>query len=111
MQFENGRLKRRIVSMESGSQPVEIERKKSYGIGGAGNIRRPSEVIYPVRTNPDGSRRRSSVWSSINVTPGTSPEGKRNSFLGFFRRGSVQQDVAGSSALDDDVDPTSNKVE
>jgi len=97
--------------MESGSQPVEIERKKSYGIGGAGNIRRPSEVIYPVRTNPDGSRRRSSVWSSINATPGTSPEGKRNSFLGFFRRGSVQQDVAGSSALDDDVDPTSDKVE
>lgn len=39
MQFENGRLKRRIVSMEPGSQPVEIERKKSYGIGGAGNIR------------------------------------------------------------------------
>lgn len=45
------------------------------------------------------------------MTPGTSPEGKRNSFLGFFRRGSVQQDMAAGSALDDDVDPTSNKAE
>jgi len=114
VQFENGRLKRRMVSTDSGigAHVVEpFERKKSYGIGGAGNIRRPSDVIYPVRTNADGSRRRSSVWSSLNVTPGTSPEGKRHGFLGFFRRGSVQQDVVNSAALDDDVDPMSNKPE
>ncbi|KAF8866247.1 hypothetical protein BDZ45DRAFT_683624 [Acephala macrosclerotiorum] len=92
VRFENGRLKRRMVSTDSGigAHVVEpFERKRSYGIGGAGNIRRPSDVIYPARTNVDGSRRRSSVWSSINLTPGPSPVGKRNSFLGFFRRGSM----------------------
>jgi len=104
VQLEHGRLKTRIVSMENGNG-VQIERKKSYGIGGAGNIRRPSEVIYPVRTNADGSRRRSSVWSSISAAPGTSPDGKRHSILGFFRRGSTAQDVVVSGALDD-VDPT-----
>lgn len=107
---------------------VEIEQKKSYGIGGAGNIRlfslfllspislslhpslpfffkpsslprpiewnsdsktgRPSEVIYPPRTNPDGTQRRSSVWSS--VSPSSSPEGKRTTLLNLFsRRGST----------------------
>lgn len=42
VQFENGRLKRRMVSTDSGigAHVVEpFERKKSYGIGGAGNIR------------------------------------------------------------------------
>lgn len=112
VQVENGRLKRRMVSADSEIHVGEpFERKKSYGIGGAGNIRRPSDVIYPVRTNADGSRRRSSVWSSINVTPGTSPEGKKNSFLGFFRRGNVQQDVVSGGPLDDDVDPRGNKLE
>ncbi|KUJ14789.1 uncharacterized protein LY89DRAFT_720258 [Mollisia scopiformis] len=107
VQFENGRLKRRIISMDR-TQGVEIERKKSYGIGGAGNIRRPSDVIYPVRLNADGTRRRSSVWSSISAAPGTSPDGKRNGFLGFFRRGSAAQDAAVvSTVVDDDVGPTS----
>jgi len=75
----------------NGSSAVEIEPKKSYGIGGAGNIRRPSEVIYPPRTNPDGTRRRSSVWSSItSVSPGSSPDGKRTNLLNLFsRRGST----------------------
>ncbi|KAH8661623.1 hypothetical protein BGZ60DRAFT_89733 [Tricladium varicosporioides] len=70
------------------------ERKMSYGIGGAGNIRRPSDVIYPPRINPDGTRRRSSVWSSINVSPSTSPEGRRYSLMNIFggRKGSVDQD-------------------
>jgi len=69
---------------------VQIERKMSYGIGGAGNIRRPSEVIYPPRTNPDGTpRRRSSVFT---ISPGTSPEGKRASLMDLFKRkGSVSE--------------------
>jgi len=89
IEVENGRLKRRILSMDGAGSGngVEVERKKSYGIGGAGNIRRPSDVIYPIRTNADGTRRRSSVWSSI--TPGTSPEGKKSGFWGLFRRGSA----------------------
>lgn len=54
---------------------------------------RPSEVIYPERTNADGTRRRSSLWS---ISPGTSPEGKgrRESILNFFgRKGSVSDEV------------------
>lgn len=72
---------------------VTIERKKSYGIGGAGNIRRPSDVIYlPRTTNADGTRRRSSVWSSITATssPFSSLKGKRTSVLDLFiRKGSA----------------------
>jgi len=50
---------------------------------------RPSEVIYPVRESTDGTRRRSSVWS---ITPGSSPEGRRNSILSFFgRKSSVSE--------------------
>ncbi len=41
---------------------------------------RPSDVIYPVRLNADGTRRRSSVWSS-------SPDGKRTGIMDrLFRR-------------------------
>jgi len=47
-------------------------------------------VIYPVRVNPDGTRRRSSVWSSITVSPGTSPEGKRATIMSLFRKGHTQ---------------------
>lgn len=71
------------------SNPVDIEQKKSYGIGGAGNIRRPSEVIYGPRLRADG-RRRSSVWS---VSPGSSPEGKRNALMNFFSRKSSVSDA------------------
>ncbi|KAF4628026.1 hypothetical protein G7Y89_g10125 [Cudoniella acicularis] len=76
---------------------AERERKISFGIGGAGNIRRPSEVIYPPRVNADGTRRRSSVWSSISsVSPGSSPDGKRASLMNFFgRKNSVQNDNEG----------------
>jgi len=77
----------------TGTQAVGIEQKRSYGIGGAGNIRRPSEVIYPPRTNPDGTRRHSSVWSSIStVSPGSSPDGKRAGLMNLFqRKGSVSE--------------------
>lgn len=47
---------------------------------------KPSEVIYPPRLNPDGTRR-SSVFS---ISPGTSPEGRRGSLMDLFKRkGSV----------------------
>lgn len=50
-------------------------------------IGRPSDVIYPPRTNPDGTRRRSSVWSTITAaSPSASPEGIRNSLLNLFSR-------------------------
>jgi hypothetical protein len=46
-------------------------------------------VIYPVRTNPDGTRR-PSVWSSITVSPSTSPDSKRATIMSLFRKSSVQ---------------------
>jgi len=85
--------KRRMASSGNGTAAVNIERKMSYGIGGAGNIRRPSDVIYPVRTNPDGTRR-SSVWSSITVSPGSSPDGKRATIMSLFRKSSVPNNEA-----------------
>ncbi|KAG0644908.1 hypothetical protein D0Z07_9378 [Hyphodiscus hymeniophilus] len=81
--------------MASNGIPILHEQKKSYGIGGAGNIMsaigRPSDVIYPPRTNTDGTPRRSSVWSHITTTsPSTSPEGKRMSLLNLFgKKGST----------------------
>jgi len=84
----------------SETAPMNIERKKSFGIGGAGNIRRPSEVIYPPRVNADGTRR-ASVWSNISVSPSTSPEGRRSSIMGLFRKNSVQ--------IEDDVPERNNE--
>ncbi|RFU30830.1 hypothetical protein B7463_g5479, partial [Scytalidium lignicola] len=65
-----------------------VEQKRSYGIGGAGNIRRPSDSFQPSRYDEEGtsSRRRSSVWSTFTPTPGSSPEGKRASFMSFFKK-------------------------
>jgi len=88
--------------MEATNGSAIEERRRSFGIGGAGNIRRPSEVWYPPRrkstvivesegagADADGSgekekptRRRSSGWSM-----GTSP-GKGSAVLSFFRKGS-----------------------
>lgn len=100
--------KRRMAS--NGSEGAPIERKKSYGIGGAGNIRmpgistegllgadanigRPSEVVYAPRTNPDGTRR-TSVWSNMSSAP---PDGRRASIMSLFRRGSVANETRGGS--------------
>ncbi|KAH7382910.1 hypothetical protein BKA64DRAFT_712757 [Cadophora sp. MPI-SDFR-AT-0126] len=90
-----------MASNETGA--MNIERKKSFGIGGAGNIRRPSDIIYPPRVNADGTRR-SSVWStmSVSVSPGTSPEGRRSSFMGLFRRNSVHAEDSISERGDED---------
>jgi len=93
----------RMASNGNGSGAMNIERKMSYGIGGAGNIRRPSDVIYPVRTNPDGTRR-SSVWSSITVSPSTSPDGKRATIMSLFRKSSVRN--SGGSEREAEVEET-----
>jgi len=129
---ERNRRRPRMAS-ENGVQIVE--RKMSYGIGGAGNIRmcftrltkwsnadgglqigRPSDVIYPPRTNQDGTRRRSSVFS---ISPGTSPDGKRATLMELFKRkGSVSETpaeeniVADESAVQfNDVDMSGKKTE
>ncbi|KAH6721184.1 hypothetical protein BKA61DRAFT_152787 [Leptodontidium sp. MPI-SDFR-AT-0119] len=97
----NLKAKARMASTETGA--MNIERKKSFGIGGAGNIRRPSDIIYPPRVNADGTRR-SSVWStmSVSVSPGTSPEGRRSSIMGLFRRSSVHAEDGISERADED---------
>jgi len=96
----------------SDANGVNIERRISYGIGGAGNIRRPSEVIYPPRMNADGTRRRSSVWSSITPSPGTSPEGKRAAIFNFFKKaGGGQTEVVSSKEAEGDSGVVFNKVD
>ncbi|KAK0113799.1 hypothetical protein ONS95_014049 [Cadophora gregata] len=95
----NLRLRIRMASNETGA--LNIERKKSFGIGGAGNIRRPSDTIYPPRVNADGTRR-SSVWSTMSVSPGTSPEGRRSSFMSLFKRNSVHAEDGISEQDDED---------
>ncbi|KAB8293440.1 hypothetical protein EYC80_007752 [Monilinia laxa] len=50
-------------SFETTTATLRNERRRSYGIGGAGNIRKPSEVIYTPR-----ERRRSSVFSNPSVS-------------------------------------------
>ncbi|KAG9232356.1 hypothetical protein BJ875DRAFT_486163 [Amylocarpus encephaloides] len=73
---------------------IDPDRRKSYGIGGAGNIRRPSEIIYPPRVNNDGTRRRSSVFSGMTTSsPNTSPDGKKK-WSWFGRRNSSAGDEA-----------------
>ncbi|KAJ8061460.1 hypothetical protein OCU04_009278 [Sclerotinia nivalis] len=71
------------------STPADIqgERRRSYGIGGAGNIRKPSEMIYTPR-----ERRRSSVLGSTSFSPSTSPDTKRGSFLSWIGIGSGKKD-------------------
>ncbi|KAH7369753.1 hypothetical protein BKA65DRAFT_4651 [Rhexocercosporidium sp. MPI-PUGE-AT-0058] len=93
------KAKGRMAGNETGA--MNIERKKSFGIGGAGNYRRPSDIIYPPRVNADGTRR-SSVWSTISVSPGTSPDGRRSSILGIFRRSSVHAEDGISERGDED---------
>jgi len=74
---------------------MPIERKKSYGIGGAGNIRRPSDFVFPTKStdnnggeNEDRRPSLSSLWSAITPSPSSSPSEKRASLLNLFRRGS-----------------------
>ncbi|QSZ28789.1 hypothetical protein DSL72_003294 [Monilinia vaccinii-corymbosi] len=74
-------------SFESATTNTPNEQRRSYGIGGAGNIRKPSEVIYAAR-----EKRRSSVLSSPSVPPSTSPDTKRGSFLSWFGIGSGTKD-------------------
>ncbi|TGO49136.1 hypothetical protein BOTNAR_0442g00070 [Botryotinia narcissicola] len=66
-------------SFGSATKDVQGERRRSYGIGGAGNIRKPSEVIYTPR-----ERRRSSALSSPSISPTISPDTKKENFLSWF---------------------------
>ncbi|KAM3072051.1 hypothetical protein ACMFMG_008512 [Clarireedia jacksonii] len=70
-------------STQTGTQN---ERRRSFGIGGAGNIRRPSDIIYPPR-----ERRRSSVWSGTSG----SPEEKKGIFGGWFGFGTGSRSEGG----------------
>ncbi|KAL2072423.1 hypothetical protein VTL71DRAFT_11766 [Oculimacula yallundae] len=78
---------------------ANVDRKKSFGRGGAGNIRRPSDVIYPPKTGADG-RRRSSVWPTtpVSASPGTNPAWRRFSVLGLLRKRSVQAEEIGTDS-------------
>ncbi|TEY42031.1 hypothetical protein BOTCAL_0400g00070 [Botryotinia calthae] len=66
-------------SFGSATKDVQGERRRSYGIGGAGNIRRPSEVIYTPR---EGLR--SSAFSNPSIFPSTSPDKKKGKFLSWL---------------------------
>ncbi|TGO61316.1 hypothetical protein BCON_0028g00330 [Botryotinia convoluta] len=74
-------------SFGSATKDVQGERRRSYGIGGAGNIRKPSEVIYTPR-----ERRRSSAFSSPSISPSISPDTKKESFLSWFGIGTGKKD-------------------
>ncbi|KAF3765383.1 hypothetical protein M406DRAFT_321921 [Cryphonectria parasitica EP155] len=49
--------------------PAQGERRRSFGIGGAGNIRTEAEarISYPLPSE-QGGQRRSSMWSSISAS-------------------------------------------
>ncbi|EPE27852.1 hypothetical protein GLAREA_04643 [Glarea lozoyensis ATCC 20868] len=65
-----------------------VERRMSYGRGGAGNIRRQSEIPFGQRVKADGTpRRRSSVFSSMS----SSHDGKRRFSWFGLRKGGVEE--------------------
>ncbi|CAD6451325.1 a0ec38dc-444c-455d-994a-9892e341f82f [Sclerotinia trifoliorum] len=74
-------------TVDSTAIDTQGERRRSYGIGGAGNIRKPSEMIYTPR-----ERRRSSVFNSPSVSPSTSSGTKRGTFLSWIGIGSGKKD-------------------
>jgi hypothetical protein len=54
------------------------------------SIGRPSEVIYPVKLNADGTRKRGIAWSSMSIAPGSSHDGMRSALFNMFsRKGSL----------------------
>lgn len=74
-----------------------------------GYVGRPSDVIYPPRTNADGTRRRSSVWSSMTTTsPSSSPDGKRSTLLNLFSRKGSTSAVEGE-AVEEYKEPDSRE--
>lgn len=59
---------------------------------------RPSEVVYPLKLNADGTRKGRTVWSGMSIVAGPNHSGKRSGFSGLFvRRGGL----AGSSFVGD----------
>ncbi|KAH8595294.1 hypothetical protein B0O99DRAFT_163910 [Bisporella sp. PMI_857] len=73
--------KERMERLVEQGKDIETEARKSFGVGGAGNIRRPSEVIYPIKMKKEWTRR-SSIWSILSLGPDT----KRASYLRFLNR-------------------------
>lgn len=55
---------------------------------------RPSEVIYPIKLNADGTKKRGMAWSAKSIAPGLNQNGKRPALLGFFGK----KDSLGSKA-------------
>ncbi|KAK0514909.1 hypothetical protein JMJ35_002288 [Cladonia borealis] len=54
------------MSSPRDSTMPQIERYTSYGIGGRGNLRRPSEnKIVEITPTENGQKRRTSVWDSV----------------------------------------------
>jgi hypothetical protein len=54
------------------------------------SIGRPSEVIYPVKLNADGTRKKGIAWSSMSIAPGSSHDGMRSALFNMFsRKGSL----------------------
>lgn len=47
-------------------------------------IGRPSEVIYPVKLNADGTKKRGIAWPAKSIAPGMNQIGKRPALLGMF---------------------------
>ena len=67
-------------------------------------------MIYPPRTNPDGTRRRSSVMSILQgISPSTSPDGKGSSFMDLFRRKGSMSEAPSGKVEFNDVDLGGNK--
>jgi len=84
-------LKQPIMPEE---QNVVRERRISYGIGGAGNMRRPSELkklseVTSIATTGNVSNRSDST--------ATSSDGRKSSLFNFFRRSSKTGDVVAPS--------------
>jgi hypothetical protein len=53
-------------------------------------IGRPSEVIYPVKLNADGTKKRGIGWSTKSTAPGLHQNGKRPALLSMFgKKGSL----------------------
>lgn len=59
---------------------------------------KPSDTFHPPRTDEEGNPlRRSSVWSVITPSPGSSPEGRRGSFFDLFKKGKTNEENNSSS--------------
>ncbi|GAB7337933.1 hypothetical protein MBLNU457_4316t1 [Dothideomycetes sp. NU457] len=70
-----------------------IERKVSRGIGGAGNMRTPSEIVEVKRALDEGSPERIEKQRSNSVWSNSSTGSRRKSIIDMFRRGSKDEGI------------------